>query len=164
VNNSTKNVAAPNDSATDILELFDYAWQRLWNRLAGLAEAEWNWQPTADSRVGIRWRLQHLADTLAEGRNALWLASTPADAHDREARAAGSLDEALTELQRAYAQWRANLARVTDAELAQPIGAPAGRYGAATRRSFALHIADELVHHASEAALLRDLHQDLLER
>jgi len=50
------------------------------------------------------------------------------------------------------------LAATGDAVLAAPVGAPAGRYGDATRRSFALHIADELIHHTAEAALLRDLY------
>lgn len=37
-------------------------------------------------------------------------------------------------------------------------GKPAGRYGAASRRSFVLHVLDELIHHGAEAALLRDLY------
>jgi hypothetical protein len=32
-----------------------------------------------------------------------------------------------------------------------------GYFADATRRSFVLHIADELIHHTAEAALLRDL-------
>ena len=33
----------------------------------------------------------------------------------------------------------------------------AGYFAGATGRSFVLHIADELIHHTAEAALLRDL-------
>jgi len=33
----------------------------------------------------------------------------------------------------------------------------AGYFAGATVRSFVLHIADELIHHTAEAALLRDL-------
>ena len=36
-------------------------------------------------------------------------------------------------------------------------GEAAGYFAGATGRSFVLHIADELIHHTAEAALLRDL-------
>ena len=38
-----------------------------------------------------------------------------------------------------------------------PLGDAAGYFAGATGRSFVLHIADELIHHTAEAALLRDL-------
>ena len=38
-----------------------------------------------------------------------------------------------------------------------PLGEMAGYFADATGRSFVLHIADELIHHTAEAALLRDL-------
>ena len=38
-----------------------------------------------------------------------------------------------------------------------PLGEAAGYFAGATGRSFVLHIADELIHHTAEAALLRDL-------
>lgn len=40
---------------------------------------------------------------------------------------------------------------------AEPTGLAAGYFAGATGRSFVLHIADELIHHTAEAALLRDL-------
>ena len=63
----------------------------------------------------------------------------------------------IAELHTAF-QWRAMLLATTDASLAAPLGAIAGPYATDTRRSFVLHIADELIHHSAEAALLRDLH------
>jgi hypothetical protein len=50
------------------------------------------------------------------------------------------------------------LGQTTQESLGEPIGPVGGQYGAATRRAFALHIVDELVHHTAEAALLRDLY------
>src|ERR1022692_2198927 len=56
------------------------------------------------------------------------------------------------------ANGRGQLDETPDESLGELIGPVAGRYGDATRRAFALHIIDELVHHTAEAALLRDLH------
>jgi hypothetical protein len=58
---------------------------------------------------------------------------------------------------RAYGTWERILAGTAERSLAEPIGAVGGRYGQGTRRSFVLHIVEELVHHGAEAALLRDL-------
>jgi hypothetical protein len=46
--------------------------------------------------------------------------------------------------------------RGTQRRLARPPNR-AGYFAGATGRSFVLHIADELIHHTAEAALLRDL-------
>lgn len=43
------------------------------------------------------------------------------------------------------------------ASLGDPIGTVAGLYGATSRRSPVLYLCDELIHHAAEASLLRDL-------
>ena len=129
---------------------------RLAGRLEGMGDEEWAWRPTPDDRVGLRWRLQHITEMLAEDRNWQWLHGpmapppTPAQAGSAAAVVAGLGD--------AFAAWRALLRALSDADLAEPIGAPAGPYGDASRRSFVLHIADEFIHHSAEAALLRDLY------
>ena len=48
-------------------------------------------------------------------------------------------------------------ASLDDEALNTPLGEAAGYFADATGRSFVLHIADELIHHTAEAALLRDL-------
>jgi hypothetical protein len=54
--------------------------------------------------------------------------------------------------------WRRELvASLDDEALNTPLGEAAGYCAGATGRSFVLHIADELIHHTAEAALLRDL-------
>lgn len=146
-------------SRDDLLELSDYAWQRLRTRLTGLTDAEYRWEPLqGDQRtfITLTWRLNHIVDFLTEQRNATWL-GLPAREAERGAEP-GDAEQALAALDNAYASWRALLDASTEESLAVPIGKPAGRYGNATRRSFVLHILDELIHHGAEAALLRDLY------
>ncbi len=142
-------------SSDDILDLFDEAWERLRNRMTGLTDDEWQWQPTRDDRISLRWRLHHIAEFLREDRNSAWLGLPPEAVTDTTPTDAAT---ALAEVDAAYARWRGQLAGVGEESLAQPIGPVAGPYAESTRRSFALHIADELIHHGAEAALLRDLH------
>ena len=141
-----------NTDREDILDLFDYAWERFRDRMAGLDDVEWRWQPTKDDDLSLRWRLAHIAYLLGEDRNGPWLGLPAQDPDPTEADSAAA---ALAKADGAYARWRSQLA---DAELAQPIGAVGGPFGGGSRRSFALHIVDELIHHAAEAALFRDLY------
>jgi DinB family protein len=139
----------------DLVDLFDYAWQRFVDRMAGLTKAEWMWSPTPDDRISLHWRLAHLTEMLAEERNWTWL-GVPAPSRPGSLRM--SPEEAMQAAIDAYTAWRELLTHLDDDALAAPIGALAGEYGTATRRSFVLHVVDELVHHAAEAALLRDLY------
>jgi uncharacterized damage-inducible protein DinB len=146
------------DPKSDVVGLLDLASRRLADRLAGLDDDEWSWCPTSDRRIGIRWRLDHIAALLGEPRNWTWLghAAPTEDDEDGEATTAA---EALALLGRRYAAWR-ELLTDPDLDLATQVGAPGGRYADSTRLSFVLHVADELVHHAAEVALLRDLYAD----
>ena len=135
----------------DLVDLFDAVWTRFRQRMQGLSDVEWAWCPTPDERIGLRWRLAHLRALLTEDRNGRWLGVA---APRPEPAPVGSADAALAALDAAHASWREAL---TGADLAAPIGKAAGAYGDASRRSFVLHIADEVIHHAAEAALLRDL-------
>ncbi len=138
----------------DLLDLLDYAWRRLESRMAGLADVEWAWCPSeSDPKVSIRWRLEHLATMLTEPHIATWLGSSSTFPADLPASA--SAKSARSVLSAAYASFR-DMVGVVD--LDQEIGQAAGRYGSATRHSFVLHVADELIHHGAEAALLRDLY------
>lgn len=146
------------DSAQrDVLDLFEYAAGRLLERMAGLTDDEWAWRPVAaDPDVTIRWRLDHLVDTLTDDRNRVWLGlvPSPTDAVPPPPDSASAALEALS----AAVSGFSDLVRTLDDAAAEPIGAVAGEYGAATRRSFVLHVVDELVHHGAEAALIRDLY------
>jgi hypothetical protein len=140
----------------DLVALSDHAWQRLRNRMAGLMDAELRWRPApGDQDISLEWRLKHIATLLAEDRNAVWLDQTPPTTQLPEARDAV---QTLELLDAAYAVWHKLLTSCTDELLDQPIGPRAGFYANDTRRSFVLHILDELIHHGAEAALLRDLY------
>jgi len=165
----------------DLVELSHYAWRRLWERMAGLTDEEYFWEPVSrcltvrraadgtfrsDGAQGpgeafrfttLAWRLSHIADFLREDRNGPWLGRPVPELKARDGDL-GTATGALTALETSYGAWRTVLESTTDESLAAPIGEVAGHYGAASRRSFALHVIDELIHHGAEAALLRDLY------
>lgn len=140
----------------DVVELIEYVGGRLTERMAGLTEGEWAWQPIpGDADVTVRWRLDHIVETLTDTRNREWLGLGPA--HDTPPGPAVSAEQALADLDRAVRTF-ADDARELGDGAGEPIGAVAGPYGESTRRSYVLHVVDELVHHGAEAALLRDLY------
>lgn len=166
-----------NDDLADLLGLSDFAWQRLRDRMAGLTDDEYGWQPVANCwtvrPVGdgtfradgdgadhvfttLSWRLSHIAALLAEDRNAVWLGRPGTDAE--EPGDPGTAADALARLDAGYATWRDVVAGCTSESLSQPIGPAGGYFAKDTRRAFVLHILDELIHHGAEAALLRDLY------
>lgn len=169
----------PESVRDDLIELSDYAYGRLRIRMAGLTDEEYFWEPVPGCRTVRRqpdgafrsdgpagrddlhqfttlaWRLSHIAVLLTEERNGVWL-GRPAPGSG-PAGDPGTADDALTALDTAHENWRGVLAGTTDESLAAPIGSVAAFYAEATRRSFVLHVLDELIHHGAEAALLRDL-------
>ena len=141
----------------DLVSLSDFAWERLRTRLAGLTDAELRWLPVpADPDISLEWRLNHVAALLTEDRNARWLAQPSPSAPLPDGR--GDAAPVLARLDASYALWRTVLTSCTDESLARPLGPRAGLYARDSRRSFILHIVDELIHHSAEAALLRDLY------
>jgi uncharacterized damage-inducible protein DinB len=146
----------PDTCREDLIELSDYAWRRLGERMAGLTDAEYRWEPVPGFTT-LAWRLCHIADLLREHRNGPWLGrpAPPARGSEGDPPTARAALSALTE---AHDSWRTILTATTEQSLAEPMGPVAGHYADATRRSFVLHILDELIHHGAEAALLRDLY------
>ncbi|WP_161606060.1 DinB family protein [Microlunatus speluncae] len=162
----------------DLLSLSDFAWQRLLARIESLDDEEYLWQPAEDSWsvrpdadgvwqldgaalppdpapiTTIAWRLSHLGDVLSGERNATWIGLTPEARPDRPGRA-GTVAECREHLDDAYAFWRRCLAQATELDLT--MGPIAGPYQGSSRRSFLLHELDELIHHAAEVGVLRDL-------
>jgi uncharacterized damage-inducible protein DinB len=138
----------------DLAELGRYAFTRLKDRLSDLADDEYAWEP-APGVATIAWRLGHIADLLAEERNAAWLGVPGRPGGPGPAADAGS---ALLALDAAFEVWTAVLAAVPDSSLPEPIGPVGGPYADSTRRAFVLHALDELIHHGAEVALVRDLY------
>jgi hypothetical protein len=166
----------------DLLDLADFAYTRLRDRLAGLTDDEYFWEPAAGCwsvrraedgtyrmdgapvppdpppLTTIAWRMCHLVGMLAAGRNATWIGVTPSGAPDG-AGEPGTARAAVERLAGAYAMFRGHVAAVDAGTLADPMGAVAGFYARGTRASFVLHELDELIHHGAEVATLRDLYR-----
>lgn len=157
-----------------LIALSEKAYNRLRPRLDGLTDDEYLWEPAPlswsvrDAPEGLRfdfglmpgppvpittiaWRLTHIIDLLREDRCHRVLDVPPAADVD-EVWITTSAADAISLLELAFATWRGYLA-VTD---------PAQIFDAAEgwpdRFTFALHIIDELIHHAAEIGLLRDLY------
>lgn len=165
----------------DVAELSRFAWSRLDERLVGLTDEEYLWEPVpgcltvrpvGDGRyrsdkparrggdqpfTTLAWRLCHIADLLGEERNGPWL-GVPAIVAPRDGDP-GTADDALAVLRVSHEVWRRVLDSTTDAGLAERIGELGGPFAEDTRRACTLHVLDELIHHGAEVALLRDLYR-----
>jgi hypothetical protein len=167
----------------DLLNLSDFAWQRLRQRVEGLTDDEYFWEPfdgcwtvhrTDDGNTfdqtqipptpapftTIAWRIAHIVDILQEDRTATWFGHQPL-ADDGQPPVPGSAAEALTALDHSYAVWRRRLAALSQEDLERPMGEIAGPYAEDAGSSFALHILDELIHHGAEVATVRDFYRGI---
>jgi hypothetical protein len=167
----------------DLLGLSDFAYERLRDRLDGLTDGEYFWEPVdgcwsvrpvgdgtyrADGEAGasggppplttIAWRMSHIIDMLGARRNATWIGVQPAGGLPRTG-APGTAGAAVHRLGQAYALFRAHVAAVDAGTLTDAMGPVAGPYAQSTRASFVLHELDELIHHAAEVGVLRDLYR-----
>ncbi|GAA1567139.1 hypothetical protein GCM10009804_24690 [Kribbella hippodromi] len=165
--------------AQNLLDLSDFAWQRLRLRVEGLTDEEYFWEPfdgcwsvretsdgfSADSSrlppapapfTTLAWRITHLIDVLQAERTATWFGH-PATSEPPSV--PGSAGAALEALDRAYEVWRGRLAALSQEDLDRPMGAIAGPYAEDDGTSFALHILDELIHHGAEVGTVRDFYQ-----
>jgi hypothetical protein len=163
----------------ELTELDRHVWQRTTDRLAGLDDAEWAWEPapgcwsirpgpdgwTVDGTgeapdppplTTLSWRLFHLVDCYGSDRNPHWLR---VEVPPLDVAVPTGAAEALRLLERAHERWRAVLAGLDDEALARPLGRRAGFLARSTRAAFVLHQLDEVIHHGAEVALLRDLHR-----
>ena len=165
------------------LGFFDYVVDRLRRRLHGLGDEEYLWEPAPDSytirpdasgvwqadpRVvpepspsplsSIAWRLDHI-DFAAE-RNSTWLGLEWDNRFD--ARVTGvppTAAGALERLDERYGYWWANLNRLDDELLWEPVGDVGGPYAQQPRYGFVGHVLDEVIHHGAEIAMLRDFYR-----
>ena len=72
---------------------------------------------------------------------------------------AATADEALAQLDAAYAAWTAGVATLGEDGLARPVGPAEGHFGESPYADLVLHINRELIHHGAEICLLRDLYR-----
>jgi hypothetical protein len=165
----------------NLLDLSDFAWQRLRDRVQGLTDDEYFWEPF-DGCWSIRkteaglvlertqippepapfttlaWRITHIVDILQEDRTATWFGNQP-DPADGQPPVPASASGALAALDHAYDVWRRRLAALSQEVLDRPMGEPAGMYAEHDGTSFALHILDELIHHGAEVGAVRDFYR-----
>jgi hypothetical protein len=169
-----------NDARTDIIGLADYVYQRTRDRLDGLTDSEYFWEPVPgcwtirrldsgdyradwDLRPGtppfttIAWRLWHLICCYGGKQSREWLGADRASGRfSRSDPAPATAAEAIAVLDRAHALWQDLLAGLSVAAWWEPIAA--GPYAGGTKASLVLHLLDEQIHHGTELGVLRDLY------
>ena len=164
----------------EVVAFFDEWWRRFSQRLEGLRQAEFDWEPSPGAwsvRVTpdgpqveriepdpdpppittIGWRMWHIAVECLDGYAGMVFGSTATGLVDR----AFTLDvnEAVDLTARAAASFRAGLVAEGPDWLFDKLGPSYGPFAESTFLGLMLHVIDELVHHAAEVALLRDLYR-----
>lgn len=170
------------DTATSILATFDFVWERLSSRVAGLDDDEYFWEPVpgcwslrldGDGRwrldgdggggpapdpvpvTTIAWRLGHLGALALGGFAEQRFGDSTTDSLEMDfpAEAAGVPQF----LDGHYRPWREGLAGLPLAGWQLPLGPSWGPFAESNTVDLALHVLDEVVHHGAEVGLLRDL-------
>lgn len=165
-----------------LITAFDHVWGRLNDRLAGLTDEEYFWEPVAgcwslrpadDGRwqldggggggpapdpvpvTTIAWRLGHLGGLAVGGFASLRFGdgTLTTERIDFPSHAAGVPGF----LDEHYRNWRAGLAGLSPGQWAAPLGPSWGPYAEDNTIDLALHVLDEVIHHSAEVGLLRDL-------
>lgn len=162
-------------TSAHLIALSEKAYSRFRTRLDGLSDEEYRWEPAPlawsvrDTPAGVRfdfglmpatpapittiaWRLTHIIDLLREARCPRVLGVEPAPGID-EVWITTSASDAIVLLERSFATWRGYLEATDPEQLLEP------SHEWIDRVTFSLHIIDELIHHAAEVSLLRDLYQ-----
>ncbi|MGW6281758.1 DinB family protein [Kribbella sp. NPDC055071] len=165
----------------NLLDLSDFAWQRLRGRVEDMTDEEYLWEPFNGSWsirktdagfasdgawiapepapfTTLAWRITHIVDMLQGERTATWFGHQPA-ADDGTPPVPGTADEARAALDHAYDVWRRRLASLSQDDLDRPMGPIAGMWSESDGTSFALHILDELIHHGAEVGAVRDFYR-----
>jgi hypothetical protein len=171
------------DIARSLITAFDYVWERLADRLGGLTDEEYFWEPVAgcwslrpdglgrwrlDGGGGggpapdpvpvttIAWRLGHLGGMAVGGFvDQRFGAGTLTVADMNFPSDAAAVPGFLDEN---YQACRAALSGLSPEEWAAPLGPSWGPYAQDNTVDLALHVLDEVVHHGAEVGLLRDLY------
>lgn len=112
-------------------------------------------EPDLAPVTSIAWRIGHVVVGVLGARAHSHFGGPPAG-YDSW-RYAGTAQEALDQLDAAYASWSAGVRSLTAADLARPVGQAEGPWAAEPMLTLVLHINRETIHHLAEVALLRDL-------
>jgi DinB family protein len=171
----------PTQSLSEIiLEGLDNAWNPLLERLAGISDDEYTWEPVANcwtirtsddgSMVAdwadpdpipapvttIAWRCWHIAVDCLDSYSSRLFDSTGTGLSG--VNWVRSADEAQQMLAAAWSAFRSGVAAWGDDGLWPLLGPKWGPYASYTNLDLALHAQREVIHHGAEIALLRDLY------
>lgn len=113
-------------------------------------------EPQPPPVTTIAWRLAHLVGPVFGAR--LHSHFGGPDFDEDTMRVAETADEALAQLDGAYAAWVSGVATLDADGLAAPVGPAEGPWAEHPMATLVLHIHREVIHHGAEIALLRDLH------
>lgn len=160
---------------------FDYIWARLVDRLAGLTQDEYLWEPAADCWnvreqdgqwlierpmrepdpapvTTIAWRMWHIgSDCLAgyvHSDSGEWALPV------RDLEWHGDPDTAQRDMQAGYDAFRSHVVALGEERMWQPLGPKWGPYGDDSWAALVVHALDEVAHHGAEIGLLRDLYRN----
>ncbi|MGC4892651.1 DinB family protein [Micromonospora sp. DT31] len=155
---------------------------QLRDRLDGLTDAEYLWEPVPDCWslrpradggtltidlafphpdpppfTTVAWRLAHVIVGVLAMRNASHFGRAPTDydSFPYSSTAAG----ALTQLDEEYATWTAGVEALGEDGLARACGPAEGAFADVPMATLVLHINREVIHHLAEVCLLRDLYR-----
>lgn len=171
------------DIRGSLVTAFDYVWGRFLGRLEGLGDEEYFWEPAPggwsireddDGRwridgdggggpapdpvpvTTIAWRIGHIGLTLIDYGERLFAGRLiTLDDVEFAATAAGAVEF----LQDAYQRhWRPGLDALDEERWWRPIGPLFGPFAESPTTDLVIHVFDELVHHAAEVGVLRDLY------
>lgn len=111
--------------------------------------------PEPEPVTTIAWRLGHIISMCLVPRTHSHFGGPEGDG--RTWAYAGTADEALAQLDAAYADWMRGVRGLTEETLWRPVGPAEGDWQDSPMITLVLHINRELIHHLAEVALLRDL-------
>ncbi|MEV4256477.1 DinB family protein [Spirillospora sp. NPDC049652] len=165
-----------------LIALFDHAWTRTRDRLSGLTDAEYLWEPVpdgwtlrpdasgrwhidADGGGGpapdpvpvptIAWRMNHVALAFVDFGERLFNAR---NITIDDVEFSGTADGGVAFLEDAYRGWREPLGKLAGDDWWRPGGPPFFAYADTPAYDVALHVLDEFIHHTAEIGVLRDLY------
>ncbi|HEX3087849.1 MAG TPA: DinB family protein [Ilumatobacteraceae bacterium] len=164
-----------------ILEGLDNAWNPLLERLAGIADDEYMWEPTtscwtvredAEGRTvadwadpdpvpapvtTIAWRCWHIAVDCLDSYSSRLFGATGTGLSGLEW--VHTANEAQSMLAAAWDVFRAGVVDWGDDGVWKLLGPAWGPYAERTNLALAIHAQREVIHHGAEIALLRDLYR-----
>lgn len=166
--------------ATSTLGLLEYVWPRIRGRLDTVTDDEYLWEPVPGCwsvrRTGphrweieqedpppepppvttIAWRTWHVASECLGGFAQALFGQHPLRLEENEWYP--TAEAALRAMDDAWAGFAAGSRDLDDAAMAAELGPAFGPWAESSKADALLHVADEIIHHGAEIALLRDLY------